>query len=218
MSEDTGARRSVLDQLGGVAGLVSSSLPVLVFIVVNGVSSLIPALWAAIGVALAVTVWRLVRREGLQPAVSGLLGVAIAAFIAYRTGSAKGFFLYGIWVSFVYGCIFAVSVVLRWPLVGVAWSLLNSHGWAWRRNRSALRAYDVASVAWALVFFARFAVQYRLYSTDETGWLATARIAMGWPLTAAVLGLTVWVVRRGDRAVTAADVAPGPGTVRTPTE
>ncbi|MEO6881909.1 MAG: DUF3159 domain-containing protein [Mycobacteriaceae bacterium] len=197
----------MLEQLGGIPGLISSSVPVLVFIIVNALTSLTPALWAALGSGLAITAWRLVRREGVQPAVSGLLGVAVAAFIAHRTGSARGFFLYGIWTSALYSGGLLLSVVVRWPLVGVAWSVLNSHGWAWRRSRAAVRAYDVATLAWAVVFLARFVVQLWLYHSDETGWLAVARIAMGWPLTGAVLLLTVWVVRRGDRAAAAAEQA-----------
>lgn len=207
--------RTVLEQLGGVTGLLSSSLPVLVLVIVNAATDLTPAIWAAVGSGLAIAVWRLVRREAMQPAISGLLGVAVAAYIAHRTGSAKGFFLLGIWTSVLYGGVFVVSVVVRWPLVGVAWSLLNGHGWSWRRSRAAVRSYDIASLAWAVLFFARFAVQYWLYNSDQTGWLAAARIAMGWPLTGMVLLLTVWVVRRGDRAAAAAEPAaigpPGTG-------
>jgi hypothetical protein len=195
--------KTILEQLGGVTGLVSSSLPVLVFVIVNATAGLTPATWSAVGAGIAV--WRLVRREALQPAVSGLLGVAVAAYVAHRTGSAKGFFLLGIWTSVLYGSAFVLSVLVRWPLVGVAWSLLNGHGWSWRQSREAVRSYDVASLAWAVLFFARFAVQYWLYNSDQTGWLAAARIAMGWPLTGAVLVLTVWVVRRGDRAAALAE-------------
>ena len=205
--------KTVLEQLGGVTGLVSSSLPVLVLVIVNAATELTPAIWAAVGSGLAIAVWRLVRREALQPAVSGLLGVAVAAYIAHRTGSAKGFFLLGIWTSVLYAGVFVVSVAVRWPLVGVAWSLLNGHGWSWRQSREAVRAYDIATLAWAVLFSARFAVQYWLYNSDQTGWLAAARIAMGWPLTGLVLLLTVWVVRRGDRAAAAAELAAaGPAT------
>ena len=49
---------------------------------------------------------------------------------------------------------------------------------------------------WALVFAARYLLQSQLYDHDQTGWLAVARISMGWPLTAvAVLG-TILLVRR----------------------
>ncbi len=195
---------TVLEQLGGLSGLAASSVPVVGFVGVNSVAGLTPAIWSALGAGLAVAVWRLLRKQALQPAVSGLVGVAIAAYLAYRTGSAKGFFLFGIWTSVAYGAAFALSVLIRWPLVGVAWSLLNGHGWAWRRRRDVVRAYDLATLAWAAVFGARFVVQSWLYNNDQTGWLAAARIAMGWPLTGLALLITVWVVRRADPGAAAA--------------
>jgi hypothetical protein len=43
---------------------------------------------------------------------------------------------------------------------------------------------------------ARFGVQQWLYTSDETGWLGAARIAMGWPLTVLVLLVVVRAFRR----------------------
>lgn len=204
-SGDQGSRepreKTLLEQMGGVVGLVSSTIPVLVFIVINAVSSLQPAIWAALGAAVLIAVWRIVRKEPLQPAVSGVLGVALCAFIAYRTGSAKGFFLFGIWTSLLYGGAFLVSIVVRWPLAGVAWSVLNNTGFAWRANRRVLRGYDLATGAWTAVFLARFVVQHWLYNSNQTGWLEVARIGMGYPLTALALLVTVWAIRR-ERALT----------------
>jgi hypothetical protein len=48
------------------------------------------------------------------------------------------------------------------------------------------------------VFGARFVVQHWLYATNQVGWLAFARIAMGWPLTAIAVLVTVWAVRKAD--------------------
>ena len=124
--------KTLLEQMGGISGLIYSSVPVVVFVLVNALFGLMPAIWSAVGVAVAITVLRIVRKEPLQPAVSGFFGVAIAAFIAYRTGSAKGFFLFGIWASLIYGGVFLVSVLVRWPIVGVIWSFLDGHGWLWR--------------------------------------------------------------------------------------
>lgn len=195
---------TILEQLGGISGLVYSTLPVLVFVPVNGFVGLTAAIWAALAVATAILVWRLVIRGTVQPAISGFLGVAVCAFIAHRTGSAKGYFLLGIYTSLLYAGVFVVSILARWPLVGVVWGFLNGHGNSWRRSKDAIRAYDVATAAWALVFGARYLVQSQLYDTDHTGWLAFTRIAMGWPLTALVLLVTVWAVRRADRDVDAA--------------
>ncbi|SQI29082.1 Protein of uncharacterised function (DUF3159) [Rhodococcus coprophilus] len=197
----------MLEQLGGISGLVYSTLPVLVFVPANSWWGLTVAIWAAVAVACGVLVWRLIRGTPIQPAISGFIGVAVCAFIAYRTGDAKGYFLFGIYASLVYGGAFVVSVIVRRPLVGVIWGMLNGQASRWRTHREAVRAYDIATIAWALVFLARYLVQNHLYDADETGWLAVARIGMGWPLTGLVLLVTLWAVRKADRLV---EPAPDP--------
>ncbi|MDO5075665.1 DUF3159 domain-containing protein [Corynebacterium sp.] len=191
----------MLDQMGGLGGLVSSTLPILVLVPVNNFYGLVPALCAAVGVAVAVLIWRLVRKENLQPAFSGFFGVAIGAAIAWGTGSAKGYFLYGIWMYLLYGIVFAVSVVVKWPMVGVIWRGINGENMAWRKVPRARRAYAIATIGWTLVFAARFVVQNWLYQSDATTALAVTRIAMGWPLTGLVLLLSVWAVRRAREAL-----------------
>ncbi|MER7082027.1 Protein of unknown function [Saccharopolyspora kobensis] len=191
-----GAENTLLEQMGGVSGLAYSAVPIVVFVLVSSFTSLMPAIWSAIGVAVAIAIFRLVRKEPLQPAISGVIGVAVCSFIAYRSGDAKGFFLLGIWTSLIYGGLFLVSVLARWPLVGVAWSALNGLGFSWRKQRRALRGYDLATLAWVAVFGAKYVVQQWLYDADQTGWLAFARIAMGYPLTGLALIVTVWAIRR----------------------
>lgn len=185
--------------MGGVAGIVASSVPVAVFVVVNVAWALQPALIAALVSGLLVAAWRIVRRQPLQPAVSGLFGVGIAAFIAYRTGEARGFYLPGLIISSVFGLAFLVSVVVRWPLAGVVWHGINGHGQSWRRDPRLLRAYTYASLLWTAVFVARVVVQGWLYNADEATWLGVARLAMGYPLVGVALLGTVWAVRRAQR-------------------
>lgn len=200
---------TLLEQMGGVGGLISSVLPVLVFVLVNTLTGLQPAIWSALGAAAAVGVWRLCRRELLQPAVSGVLGVGVCAFIAYRTGEARGFFLYGIWFSLVAGLAFALSVAVRRPLVGVLWSVFNGSGSGWRSDRRARFGYDVATVVWAVFFLARFGVQRWLYEAQETTLLGVARLAMGLPLTAVAALVTIWAVRRARSAEAAVPTVDG---------
>lgn len=190
---------TMLEQMGGASGLFYSSVPIIVFVLANSIFGLGVAIWSALGAAVAITVLRLVRKEPLQPAISGFFGVAIAAFIAHRTGSAKGFFLFGIWASLVYGGALVLSVVVRWPLAGVVWGFLNGSGQEWRKDKPSRFGYDIATLALAVVFFARFVVQRWLYDEDYTGWLAFAKIAMGYPLYGLALLVVVWAVRRSDK-------------------
>jgi hypothetical protein len=72
-----------------------------------------------------------------------------------------------------------------------------------------LRAFDVASLAWVVVFGARFVVQRWLYdSVYADTWLGWVRIAMGVPLAALAALVTVWAIRRS-RASSDAPAATG---------
>jgi Protein of unknown function (DUF3159) len=192
---------TLLEQLGGVGGLVSSAVPAVVFVAVNLLAGLQPAIWASLGAAVVVGVWRRLRREPLQPALSGILGVALCAFIAYHTGQARGFFLYGIWYSLIAGVLMVSSVVVRRPLVGVLWSVLNGSGFGWCTDRRARFGFDVATIVWAVFFLARFGVQHHLYELRQAAWLGVARLAMGLPLTAVAALVTIWAIRRAVSAV-----------------
>lgn len=191
---------TLLEQMGGVQGIVASSIPVAVFVVVNIVTALQPALIAALAAGVVIAVWRIARRQPLQPAVSGLFGVGVAAFIAYRTGEARGFYLPGLIYSAVFALAFLVSMIVRWPLAGVVWHGINGDGQSWRKDPRLLRAYTYASLLWTLVFVARLVVQGLLYQADEATWLGIARLAMGYPLIGVALLGTVWAVSRARRA------------------
>jgi hypothetical protein len=193
--------------MGGISGLIYSSLPVAVFVPVSTFFGLMPAIAGALGVATLILVWRLIRRESVQPAISGFFGVGISALIAYIVGESKGYFLLGIWMSLLWAVVFALSVLIRRPAVGYIWGLVNSHDRDWRGVRRAVLVFDVATIFWVLVFASRFVVQQHLYDADQTGWLGIARIAMGWPLTAVAALVTYVAIRSAQRAVHAHDAA-----------
>jgi hypothetical protein len=189
---------TLLEQMGGVTGLISSAVPIVVFVIVQAIfHALVASIIAAVASAAALAVWRLVRGEKLQPAFSGLFGVAVCAVIAWRTGQAKGFFLLGIWTSLLYGGVFLISMIVRWPLVGTLWHLVNGDGQGWRRSPYLRRGYDLATLAWVVVFGARFIVQRWLYdSAYADTWLGWVRLAMGVPLALLAAAVTVWAIRR----------------------
>jgi hypothetical protein len=202
--DDTERTPTLLEQMGGVPGIVASTVPVLVFVVVNVITELKPALWAAIGAGVVVLVWRLVRRDPIQPAISGLIGVGVCALVANQTGEARGFYLPGLLYSAFLGVVALVSVVVRWPLAGVIWHGINGHGQGWRQDPLLLRAYSWATGIWAFVFAARVVVQGLLYDANAENWLGIARLAMGYPLLAVAILATILIVRRAERSRAAA--------------
>lgn len=197
-------RQQLIASIGGWSGALITAIPTAVFIVVNVFSELRVAIGAAVGSALVLTGYRLARRQSIQQSLSGLFGVLVAALIAARTGEARGYFLFGIWTSFLYAVPFAVSIPLRRPLVGVLWEFVDptpatEDDPPWHKRRKLLFAYTWATLAAAVVFLARGIVQATLYRHHATGWLAFARIAMGYPLFIAAVGFSFWVVGRARR-------------------
>jgi hypothetical protein len=112
-------RHLVLEQLGGWRGMVDATVPTVAFIVANAIDGLRTGIWAALGVALLLFALRLVRRESVQQAVSGLLGVGIAVAIAAASGQARDYFVLGILRNFALGAVLLGSIAFRRPLVGV---------------------------------------------------------------------------------------------------
>ena len=207
MSDRTPAQ-ALLGQMGGVRGLIYSALPVAVLVPVNTAFGLLPAICAALGVAAVILLWRLYRRDSVQPAVAGFVGVGISALIAWMVGESKGYFLLGIWTSLFWAVVFSASVLIRRPVVGYVWSWVNGHDRKWRTSRRALLAFDLATLTWVAVFGVRFVVQHHLYDADKTGWLGVARIAMGWPLAAVGALVTYLAIRAAQRAVHSGHAAP----------
>lgn len=206
-------RAQLLASIGGWQGSVLTAIPPVVFVVANAIGGLRSGVITALAAGVLLTVLRLARRQSVQQALSGLFAVAVAALIAARTGEARGYFLFGIWASFAYAVPFGVSVLVRRPLVGLVWEFLDptpgGDGVPWHRRKPLLRAYTLATAAATAVFLARGVVQATLYGRDATGWLAFARVSMGFPLYLAALGYAFFVVSRCRRRLDVATTGPG---------
>ena len=174
---------------GGVRGVLESVLPVTVFSVVYGVTrDVTPSAVAALVPAVVLAVWRLVAREPLTQAVGGLLGVGIGAFIAVRTGQAQTFFLPSIIKNSAWGAAYLVSILVRWPLVGVFLGFMLGEGTHWRQAPARYRAYVIATWLWVGMFAVRLAVQVPLYLADKPATLGAVNVGLGLPL----FGLVLW--------------------------
>jgi hypothetical protein len=183
--EDLRAERLILERaIGGWRGMIDSALPTVVFITVYVIAAreLRPALLAAVAVGVVLVIVRLARRQNLQQVFTGFLGLAIAAGFSAVTGQAENFFLPGLITNIAYGTAFIVSILVKWPLLGVAMGYLTGEGTSWRSDQRLMRTYAAASWIWVGVFFGRLAVQGPLYLTGAVELLGVARVVMGWPL------------------------------------
>ncbi|MCK9897270.1 DUF3159 domain-containing protein [Frankia sp. AgB32] len=187
---------SMSEAIGGPRGIIDSSLPTVAFVAVNAEVGLTAGIVVAVLSAVGLLGLRLARREPLQQGFSGLFAVAVAAFVASRTGDAKGFFLPGIAKNAVGTVAALLSVALRRPIGGYLMAGFDTRYADWRDDPRQRRAAVVATLVWAAVFGVRFVVQGVLYLADQPGWLAAANIALGLPLFGVALLASIAVVRR----------------------
>jgi hypothetical protein len=180
----------VLNALGGKRGLIDSGLPALVFLIVFNISGkdVDTALYAAVALSILLTLLRLIKRETIQHAFSGLIGVGICALISKRTGNAADFYLPGLWINAAYGLLYAITNLVKWPILGVMLGPILGENLLWRKDPARLNAYIKAGWLWVAMFVARLIVQYPLYKSGNINVLGTARLLMGYPLFI----LTAW--------------------------
>ena len=188
---------NLLDELGGPQGIADSSIPGLAFVIGYTVSGqkLELAAGIAVGIALLISLIRLVRGERARYAASGFLGVALAAFIATRTGKAEDFFLPGLLFNAGYALAYAISIAIRWPLMGVFIGPLIGEGMTWRNDPSRVRLFSKISWIWVGTFLLRLVVQLPLYLTGSLVALGIAKTAMGLPIFALAIYLSYLMLK-----------------------
>jgi hypothetical protein len=189
-------RQSLLAAIGGWLGVAETALPTMGFLI-SFTLLRNPVLSVAIAASLSVGFigWRLIRRQNLSQAIVGLLAVALAAWLALREGGdTVDYFVPGFFTNAIYGSVFAVSALVRWPLIGVLAGLLFGIT-DWRSRRDLRRRFTLITWIWVAFFAARLSVQLPLYFASAIEALATSRLIMGAPAYAGLLALT-WVMLR----------------------
>jgi hypothetical protein len=172
---------AVLDMLRDPRVIVDTGLGPVAFVTVNALTNLRTAALVAVGISIAVAAFRAGRREPLTNALGGVLGTAIAVFIALRTGSASGYFVPRAIQNAGLGLAFLISVAARRPLVGLIAAPLYHIPSGWHRDRRVRRAFAEASLVWAALFLVRATVYTILIAAGREEALAGAVLVLGWP-------------------------------------
>jgi hypothetical protein len=184
--------------LGGRGAALDATAPAVAFVAVWLVSgrSLGWGAGAALvtGAVVAVLRWR--RGDRPLAALLGLLGVSVAALIALYTGRAADFFLAQLLSNVVSALVWAVSVLVRWPLLGVIVGGALGQRTSWRQDPALLRAYSLASWVWVGQYLIRIAVFTPLWLAGSVVALGVARVALSWPLVAACVAVSGAVLVR----------------------
>lgn len=189
--------KSLLEGMGGKLGITETVLPSVLFgtsFALTGEAIISVSL--AGGTSALFILYRLVTRKSASSALIGAVAVGLAAWLALREGGeAVDYFLPGFITNAVYGSVLLISILVRWPIIGVLVEILQGHTTSWRKDRKKLTIYSLVTAMWVGFFSLRLAVQVPLYLAGSAELLATARVAMGPPLYALVILIT-WLILR----------------------
>lgn len=201
MTDQSTERRaeSLRELLGGRRGALDASLPPAGFVLgwLAGGKSIAWGAAAAVGIALVIVVFRLLRGGRLVAGLVSLTAVLVAALVALYTGRAQDFFLIQLLSNVASALVWALSILIRWPLLGVVVGVLLGQKTRWRRDPDLVRAYGRASWLWVLgQYTLRVVVYGLLWWTGAVVALGVARVALSWPLVAAVIAASAVVLRK----------------------
>jgi hypothetical protein len=189
--------KSLLEGMGGKLGITETILPSLLFgasFALTGEA--IIAVSLAGGTSALFILYRLITRKSASSALIGAIAVGFAAWLALREGGeAVDYFVPGFITNAVYGSVLLISILVRWPIIGVLVEILRGNATSWRKDRKKLTIYSLVTAMWVGFFSLRLAVQVPLFLAGSVELLATARVAMGPPLYALVI-LVTWLILR----------------------
>lgn len=209
---------NLLDELGGPQGVADSSLPGLAFVIAYVASGqrLTLAAAVAVGLGAAIGIFRVARGEPARFVLAGFFGVALAGFIATRTGKAENFFLPGLFLNGIWAAVYAGSILIRWPLMGVLIGPLIGESRTWRRDPGRVRLFSRISWIWVGTFLLRLLVQLPLYLSGSLVALGIAKTAMGLPIFALAVWLSYLMLRAAgiELKTRSPERPPGEGTAR----
>ncbi|MBN1400675.1 MAG: DUF3159 domain-containing protein [Anaerolineae bacterium] len=195
--------RELLEEFRAVVGagrLLDALLPPLVFVLANALLGLTWATAIALALGLATMVWRLARRQRWTYALAGLGSALLAAGLAYGLGRAEAYFLPGLLNGALTTLVALLSVAVGRPLVALTSFLARRWPLAWYWHPQVRPAYNEVTLAWALFFALRLALQYVALQRENAGLVGLVHIVGGWPATVALLALSylygTWRLRR----------------------
>jgi hypothetical protein len=177
---------SLFEAVGGwrtvAEGIVSRLLFLIAFLLTGDVVA--SALVAVGGVAVFAVSRAWTDRKYWQASV-GLVIVGGSALLAGTTGNAVDFYLSTVLGHIVVGSLLLLSVLVRWPIVGLVVGAARGEGRSWRRDQGLLRRYQMCTAVLVVKYIIATAVLLPLYLSDQVVALGIASATLaGSPATA----------------------------------
>jgi len=190
--------KSLLASVGGVQGLVETTLPGFLYVLTFTITRDAAIAASVVGVAvLALTIRHFVLKRPWTQLVGSLVGVGLAIWLTLRPGGQAGdFYLKDFWINAAYGSVLLLSVIVRFPLIGLLMGFLTNQGLSWRKDRRKVRFFDLVTLLWVGLFATRLIVEVPLYLAGDVVTLGFVKIVLGLPFYLTMIWVS-WLLLRG---------------------
>jgi hypothetical protein len=190
--------KSLLASVGGVQGLVETTLPGFLYVLTFTITRDAVIAASVVGVAvLALTIRHFVLKRPWTQLVGSLVGVGLAIWLTLRPGGQAGdFYLKDFWINAAYGSVLLLSVIVRFPLIGLLMGFLTNQGLSWRKDRRKVRFFDLVTLLWVGLFATRLIVEVPLYLAGDVVTLGFVKIVLGLPFYLTMIWVS-WLLLRG---------------------
>jgi hypothetical protein len=152
----------------------------------------------AVGGVFVFAVVRLCTARKFWPPAIGLLVVGVSALLAGSTGHAVDFYLPALLTQAAGGVLFLLSIMVRWPVIGLVMSTVRGERLTWRRDRPQWRRYYVCTAIFLAKFAIGTAVLMPLYLAGAVIPLGIAATLLGGAPAAGVCVYLCWQILRKD--------------------
>jgi hypothetical protein len=176
--------RMVLADRGG---FLDALLPPLFFVLLNAIWGVQVAIWASLGLAVLIAIYRLAKGQSLLYSLAGAGGVALAGVVAYLLGRAEGFFLPTIISGAATILLCLVSVLVGRPLVALSSFVARRWPLSWYWHPKVRPAYSEVTWMWVVFFGLRLLLQLNLFKEQQASLLGLVQLLTGWPATIILL-------------------------------
>ena len=190
--------KSLLGSVGGVQGLIETTLPGFLYVLTFTITRDVVIAASVVGVAvLALTIRHFVLKRPWTQLVGSLVGVGLAIWLTLRPGGQAGdFYLKDFWINAAYGSVLLLSVIVRFPLIGLLMGFLTNQGLSWRKDRRKVRFFDLVTLLWVGLFATRLIVEVPLYLAGDVVTLGFVKIVLGLPFYLTMIWMS-WLLLRG---------------------
>lgn len=193
----------MFDALGGWRTVAEGIASRMVFLLVYLPTGRVPlAALVAVGAVAGFAAVRVCTDRKYLSAVIPLAIVGLSAVLAGGTGHAVDFYLPTVLVEVIAAVICAVSILVRFPVFGLAFGALKGERLSWRRDRDRRRRYQLCTALFLAKFVLATALLLPLYLAALVTPLAIAETLLG-PVPLLCLYLCHRIVRDLDVQQTA---------------